>query len=635
LADSRDTETGIDASVPPPSAPPLQWETLATDQKDIIAFTPYQIRSKGGKRAFSRVPAKDLGITRSWDFRMTDFFEPFIMGKGIASGDFNGDFWPDLVLATEKGVVFYQNTGGRFQLLEVSQDELLGKNVFVVALVDADNDGTQDLFASTYGGANYLLLNKNGGFQSPELVRLDGDQRLTLAAGFADLDRSGTLDIVLGNWSSGVEKLFSPEKSTNRILFRQGDAYTVRTLKEIKGETLTVLLADINNDHFTDLLIGNDRLVPDTYYLGTGNGSFKLITRDQGLLPVTSMFTMSLDTADFNNDLKPDLFSTDMTFARSSKNDYCAALEDMDSRSRCTEVIKSYALFTNGSASECDSLGTPRQRQECFVTFSVKAAKEQKDSRYCKNLVDKESSLYSLCLYLASPEAEDQPVSQQQYIRQVQRNVLLMNNGKQFVDKARQTGIDKSFWSWNAKTADLDNDGWQDIYVGNGFHFGDSFYEIQENILFHNIDGKFFDQVAPQWGLDDPINTPSYTYLDLDLDGDIDIIASGVLAPPRIFVNQQKENNSVTFELHESFGNSDGIGAKITIQYGGKKSLRQRKENKLSGGFMSFDNPVLHFGVGKYRSIDGFTVTWPDGQTTRYEENMPVNRIYRITRTEK
>lgn len=207
--------------------------------------------------------------------------------------------------------------------------------------------------------------------------------------------------------------------------------------------------------------------------------------------------------------------------------------------------------------------------------------------------------------------------------------MLLMNDGEGFTDNTTRMGVGSSFWSWNAKAADLDNDGWQDIYVGNGFHFGDSFYEVQPNILFRNTGGKGFEEVASDWGLDDTINTPSYTYVDFDLDGDVDIVATGVLAPPRVFVNQQTRNNSVTFLLQDEIGNSFAIGSKITITYGDQ---HQRKEIKLSGGFMSFDNPVAHFGIASSTEIDGFLIAWPDGQATEFKGKLPANRFYRVRR---
>ena len=74
------------------------------------------------------------------------------------------------------------------------------------------------------------------------------------------------------------------------------------------------------------------------------------------------------------------------------------------------------------------------------------------------------------------------------------------------------------------------------------------------------------------------------------------------------------------------------VGAKITIQYGGQAKLQQRKENKLSGGFMSFDNPAIHFGLGQYTAVDEVAVQWPDGETTVYQTPLPASGFYRIRR---
>jgi uncharacterized membrane protein YraQ (UPF0718 family) len=618
--------------LPPP--PSREWEKIFANDQVEITFTPYTKPSSVGSEPFRKLSARELGITQSWEFRMTDFFEPFIVGKGIASGDFNNDLWPDIALATERGVLIYQNIGGRFELTPVSQGDMQYANLFLVAFVDADNDGLQDLFASSYSGRNYLLINVGGSFEQAELMTLDGDHRLTISAGFGDLNQDGDLDIVLGNWSSGVEKLFAPEASGNLILYRDGDSYRTEKIDEIKGETNSVLVADINGDHLTDLLIGNDRLIPDMYYLNQGQGNFESISIDSGLVPLTTMFTMSLDAADFNNDLEPDLFGTDMTFSRSSHEDYCSSIQDVDARNHCDETLSVYRNFQEGSAVTCEKLSSAVERQECFIAFSIKAAKELKSSQFCETLPDKSAAILSLCQYLASPVPPEESIDQKSFFPQTQRNVLLMRSDDRFIESAEEFGVASSYWSWNAKAADLDNDGWQDIYVGNGFHFGDSFYEIQENILFHNVNGDHFEQVQSEWGLNDTINTPSYTYLDLDLDGDLDIIATGVLAPPRIFLNQLNERNSVTFSLIDERGNSFGIGAKITIRYGGQKQLRQRKENKLSSGFMSFDNPVVHFGLEQDTIIDEIVIQWSDGDVTVYNKPIAANGFYRIHRLE-
>ena len=624
-------ESGPQGASTDTGSPSLQWHPVLETSDLEISYTDYQERPSAniGGKAFKKIAAADVGISKSWDFRIVDFFEPFIIGKGIASGDINNDLWPDIVLASEHGALFYKNVGGRFEMINVDQGDLKKESLFLVALVDVDNDGNQDLFASAYGGQNYLLLNLNNRFEESSLVRLESEQRLSLSAGFGDIDNDNDLDIVLGNWSSGVEKLFSAEESANQLLLRDGDSYRVEPINDVKGETNSVLIADANGDGVTDLLFGNDRIVPDIYYFGTEEHQLSSVTRDRDVIPQTPMFTMSIDSADFNNDLRPDLFSTDMTFARSSGVMYCDAVEKGEERSRCLEVLAAYDAFSTGGAISCKDMATQRDTSECYVAHSIKAAKSLKDPSYCENVPADSTALHSLCIHVSAPIPAEQQYNQDDFLPQVQRNMLLLNNGTSFGDNTLAFGVESSFWSWNAKAADLDNDGWQDIYVGNGFHFGDSFYEVQPNVLFRNIEGKAFEESAADWGLDDTINTPSYTYIDFDLDGDIDIVATGVLAAPRVFVNQQTKNNSITFSLRDDTTNTFAIGAKVMIAYG---DSQQQKEIKLSGGFMSFDNPVAHFGIASFDSIDRMTVTWPDGQVTEYSDTLPANRYYRIRR---
>jgi len=84
--------------------------------------------------------------------------------------------------------------------------------------------------------------------------------------------------------------------------------------------------------------------------------------------------------------------------------------------------------------------------------------------------------------------------------------------------------------------------------------------------------------------------------------------------------------------LQDSRGNTSAIGARVEIRYAGPEARRQRQEVTLSGGFMSFDNPVAHFGLGPHEAIDELTVHWPDGEITQFDTEMPANGFYRVRR---
>ena len=93
----------------------------------------------------------------------TDAFEPFIYGKGIASGDINGDHRPDLVVAYERGVFVYQNLGDlRFKQV-ATLIPAKDFNAFVVKLADYNNDGQVDLLTSGYDGSIYIYYQIGAG----------------------------------------------------------------------------------------------------------------------------------------------------------------------------------------------------------------------------------------------------------------------------------------------------------------------------------------------------------------------------------------------------------------------------------------------------------------------------------------
>ena len=117
-------------------------------------------------------------------------------------------------------------------------------------------------------------------------------------------------------------------------------------------------------------------------------------------------------------------------------------------------MLIAYQNFQEGSAVTCDRWSSTLERQECFIAFSVKAAKGLKSPKFCEALPDKNSSIFSLCQYLASPVPAEEPMDQKFLIPQAQRNTLLMRSDDRFVEKAEELGVASSYWSWNAKAAD-------------------------------------------------------------------------------------------------------------------------------------------------------------------------------------
>ena len=68
--------------------------------------------------------------------------------------------------------------------------------------------------------------------------------------------------------------------------------------------------------------------------------------------------------------------------------------------------------------------------------------------------------------------------------------------------------------------------------------------------------------------------------------------------------------------------NAAGIGAKVTLYADGKI---QYFENKVVRGYLSSNDPVIHFGLGKVDKIDSVTVLWTNGKKN-LQEQVNVNR---------
>ena len=64
----------------------------------------------------------------------------------------------------------------------------------------------------------------------------------------------------------------------------------------------------------------------------------------------------------------------------------------------------------------------------------------------------------------------------------------------------------------------------------------------------------------------------------------------------------------------EAGGTTAGIGATVIVRYGEGK--HQMREIQASGGFLSFDEPVAHFGLGDVTTVDTIEVRWSTGETT-------------------
>ena len=634
-------------------------------QGDVsLSAQAYHTRSPAGSLPFEHKPGNKLGLVNP-EPQLLDFMLPFSQGRGVAAGDFNGDGWPDLAVADNRGVRLYRNAAGnRFEPVQLDHPRLQQANVLLVALVDLDNDGCLDLFAGTFGDHDFIVAGDCTGFEQTRVVELPHlDGLMTQAAAFADIDQDGDLDILKGNWFFLIPRVSPSHRATNYIVTNQGDfRFTQEPLQEIVGETLTVLWSDLDQDGHVEMIIGNDYMEPDIYYAGTSAGQFQQLSAG-GPVPLSALASMSIDSADIDNDLDLDLFLSgkvnDFSLRQSGggqavgfeqrrafviqrrkdfQRRYCELFEPSDDHEDCVTRFFMGDLLRHSSIDGCSQLATAEQTDECMITIRIKKALVRHDWTFCPQIPANEFPAHrQMCDAYAAYDAIAQPkklgdkyLDQGAIDQTMQGNVLLLQQSDgRYTQQAEEFGVFDAFWAWNARFADLDLDEWQDLYVTNGWWLETSMYS---NRFFHNRAGQGFQAREQEFGLVNLRKQHSFVYLDFDRDGDLDIISRSLGGEFDLYINQMQEHHSISFEFRDARGNHFGVGNRITLFYGADDERHQLREIKAGGGFVSFEPALAHFGLGSYERVNHIRVDWSDGGVSTIDKALEAGHTYIISR---
>jgi len=626
------------------------WQVTSPDAARIhITATPFAPKSPAADTGFTRMEADTRGIDAPLEFSMADMWPPFWEGRSLASGDIDNDGDLDLVVAsTEQGLYLYANDGtGAFSRIAADLGPLADMPVFNAALADVDNDGWRDLVIATYRQGNYLWRNVNGRFTgTPSPIKNRDNAVLSLALSLADADRDGDLDLALGNWTSGWYRRVPGEESRNRIVWNDAGALSgadFTDLPGIPGETLSILFADIDGNGTADLLVGNDFEIPDYIYHSDGARGFSPITHADALIPHTTTTTMALKTADLMNDGSPEIYMAQIAGRSSGVSRklkmqdldfYCDAIENPQAQATCAQNMEIKAWYRSGNnfdptyASKCQEL-TGRLQGECKAMLVKDLAIQRNDPAICELIPADQPRPRSFCdlhfLPVRTITADEAEASIQQILRS---NVLLEWQGATYTDTAGPRGLEVGGWSWDTKVADFDNDGWQDVYIVNGTWVPN---EVSpSNMFFHNTGEGTFVEASGPFGLEDYLMTASATAFDMEGDGDLDLITHPVNGPLVMFRNNAQDGHAIAFELEDMVGNRDGIGAVLTLTDGDGRMMT--REIQLGGGFMSFDAPRVHFGLGTAAFAASLTIRWADGTVSAITGPFDAGALYTVRR---
>lgn len=581
-----------------------------------------------GEKTFKRHLGSDFGIGR---FSAASSFVNSGSGQALGSADINGDHYPDLVTTMGGFLTVYKNLGGsKFVELPIftNPNEKIKRRMKCsqVGFVDINNDTYPDIFCSTEKNVLFFINDKKE-FKFSRIRPLDKNllEQKPRAITFGDLDRNGKLDAYLGYFTHLSGPYY--EKANENMLYMQyedGKFTRVAPPLDNMGPTISVLFSDVNNDGWLDLFSANDFDIPDNIYFGGEKQLLTPVTKQMGIIPAVPLANMSYDTGDINNDLLLDVFTTEITFKPDQEHQqYCQLLEDRQYREVCEENVIAYKAAKSVNINMCKDIKSKLVQKECVIEVLIRFATITKNDTICNKLIGYEPR----CKLMANRNNNIYPKRGDEIDQKFLQNVLLLNSADgKFKDLTQQYGVKSSYWSWSGKFADLDNDTWQDIYVANG---DDLFSEIHSNTFFKNVNGEKFVASEGPDGLTEYLHVRGYTYLDYDLDGDMDIMLIPFLSPMIVFENVNTKNNSITFELSDHEGNRGAVGSKVIIRYGNGK--HQVREVKVGGGALAFDSNVIHFGLKDFEHVDSVEIIGTKGNKVVINKKFPANKQYIVS----
>jgi len=163
---------------------------------------------------------------------------------------------------------------------------------------------------------------------------------------------------------------------------------------------------------------------------------------------------------------------------------------------------------------------------------------------------------------------------------------------------------------------DADRDGDEDVFVANGhvLRFPNNAPVRQRPLMFENLEGRRFVNVAPQAGeyCRAAHIGRGLAHGDLDNDGDLDLAVSHLNEPVSLLENTTESSGGwFKVRLIGRVSNRDAIGARLVLRTSSGQQIRQ-----ISSGdsYLSHSDRTVYWGVPTGAVIESLTIEWPRGK---------------------
>ncbi len=465
--------------------------------------------------------------------------------------------------------------------------------------LDYDQDGYLDLYLSNGNYIENLSLNEDhppitnsenrlfhnrqdGTFEDVTKKARVGDRGYGMGMTVGDFDNDSYPDIYISNHGANVLYHNNGNGTFSDVTKKAG----------VGGNECSVgaVWLDYDNDGFLDLYVGNyinfdpqynyyyspDGFpgpmaydgVPDVLYHNKGDGTFEDVTRTMGVFN-TDGRAMGVGAADYDNDGFVDIF-----VSNDHMNNY---LYHNEGGGKFVDrgIMSGVAFNQIGEATISMSVDFADYNNDGLLDLFVS------DDVYCSLYKNEGNGVFSEMSYNAG---------------------IAVACGQ--------------FVGWASSFLDYDNDGDLDLFKVNGElkHL----YGQEDQLFENNGNGKFID-VSTERGAyfhEEKVGRGA-CFGDYDNDGDIDAYIVNLNDHGALIRNNKgNKSNWILLDLIGETSNRDGIGSRVTVISGGIKQFAQKKS---SSGYLSQNDPRMHFGLGNNEMIESIEVIWPSGKVQLLE----------------
>ncbi len=547
-------------------------------------------------------------------------------------------------------------------------DRLLGSDVLGhtgLCVGDVNGDGRDDIYVPQMGGLPNLLLVQNEDGTVTNRAKEAGVDLLdmTRACLLVDLDNDNDQDLVLSVRNATV--IYENDGKGNFGGPEHKPVLNART--GTPSEFYSIAAADYDNNNFVDLY--SVRYVKATYgvsiplpYHDANNGppnhllanlggwKFDDVTEKSGLSQNNSRFSLAAAWEDFDEDGDQDLYVA---------NDF----------GKANFYINNAGKFTDEAAER----GVMNQAAGMGVTWADYDL-DGKIDLYVSNMYSPAGMRV-----MNQPEfrKQDSEADRQQFKSHAMGNALYRNiGGGKFENASSKLRVGVGGWSWGSMFVDINNDGYEDLLVPNGnlsgtvrhdidslfwrrvatesplaataapkyedgwaalsllMNDGYSWAGYQRNVTYLNLGNGEFSDISMVSGFGFIEDARALAITDWDNDGDLDAWVKYRTAPmlrflrnmTRDYSETKSQGHFVAIEVEGTKCNRQAIGARVTVEAGGKQ---HKKSVRAGEGYLAQSSHRLHFGLGSLDKIDLVSVDWPGGEHEEFK-GLEIDRAYRL-----